>query len=226
MSKRGVAQSVSIGSAYAESVAPDLYLYVAITEANRRTRHARWTAGLTEEDGEDLFQEILVDLLQRRARFDPTRGSEGAFAGTIAANRAADFLSALQRDRQRLSFVANDDLEQCLFSAEGGESALAEVPFNDVDDATSVTDCVRSSFRLAEHLADETDLFQGWDLARDFEIAVSLLSDEQVTLLELLKTHSDLSLAAKASGMSPATFYRRVSDLVMYLRMFGIKAGG
>ncbi len=225
MSKNGVVRSFPIGSVYAESAAPDLYLYVAISEAAKRTRRARWTAGLAKDDVEDLFQEILVDLLQRRARFDPTRGSEGAFAGTIAANRAADFLSALQRDRQRLSFVANDDLEQCLVCAEG-EPALAEVPFNYADDATGVTDCIRSSFRLAEHLADETDLFQGWDLARDFEIAVSLLSDEQVTLLELLKTHSDLSLAAKASGMSPATFYRRVSDLVMYLRMFGIKAGG
>jgi len=49
------------------------------------------------------------------------------------------------------------------------------------------------------------------------------MSDEQRSLFDLLAAHQDVPAAAKASGMSSATFYRRVDDLRMHLRMFGIR---
>jgi predicted DNA-binding transcriptional regulator AlpA len=49
------------------------------------------------------------------------------------------------------------------------------------------------------------------------------MSDEQRSLYELLALHQDLPAAARVSGMSSATFYRRVADLEMHLRMFGFK---
>ena len=49
------------------------------------------------------------------------------------------------------------------------------------------------------------------------------MNDEQVDLFQLLTAHQDLPSAAMASGLSSATFYRRVADLQMHLRMFGIK---
>ena len=49
------------------------------------------------------------------------------------------------------------------------------------------------------------------------------MSDEQRSLFDLLAAYQDVPSAAKASGMSSATFYRRVADLQMHLRMFGIR---
>ena len=46
---------------------------------------------------------------------------------------------------------------------------------------------------------------------------------EQRDLLELLRVHLDLPSAVIASGMTSATFYRRVADLQMHLRMFGFR---
>jgi hypothetical protein len=49
------------------------------------------------------------------------------------------------------------------------------------------------------------------------------MSEEQAELLDLLASHQDLPTASKACGMSTATFYRRVAELQMHLRMFGIR---
>jgi hypothetical protein len=49
------------------------------------------------------------------------------------------------------------------------------------------------------------------------------MSEEQVELFSLLASHQDLPMASKACGMSTATFYRRVAELQMHLRMFGIR---
>ena len=49
------------------------------------------------------------------------------------------------------------------------------------------------------------------------------MSEEQASLFRLLALHQELPAAAKASGLPSATFYRRVADLQMHLRMFGIR---
>lgn len=43
-------------------------------------------------------------------------------------------------------------------------------------------------------------------------------------MFALLEVHQSLPTACKASGVSTATFYRRVADLQMHLRMFGFKS--
>jgi hypothetical protein len=49
------------------------------------------------------------------------------------------------------------------------------------------------------------------------------MNDEQAEFFDFLASHQDLPAASKASGMSTATFYRRVDELRMHLRMFGIR---
>jgi transcriptional regulator of acetoin/glycerol metabolism len=66
-------------------------------------------------------------------------------------------------------------------------------------------------------------LFAESETLRDIQTALSYMNNEQARLFELLVAHQDLPAAAKASGMSSATFYRRVADLQMHLRMFGIR---
>ena len=226
MSQRKFAQWVSCRSAFEGSVAPDPYLLAAIAAADSRVRRARWSARLSADDAADLHQEILTDLLKRRPMFDRSRGSEAAFAGLLSAHKTADFLSALNRDRRRLAFVANQDLDQCSFSSESdGSDGLGATP-DGRETSHGGTDEFYSSMRLADALIDDADVFDDGDLERDFEIAVSLLSADQAALLEIIKSSEDLPSAAKASGIATATFYRRVSDLLMFLRMFGIRSGG
>jgi hypothetical protein len=49
------------------------------------------------------------------------------------------------------------------------------------------------------------------------------MNDEQLDFFDLLDAHLDLSSACKASGVSSATFYRRVNEMQMHLRMFGFR---
>ena len=59
--------------------------------------------------------------------------------------------------------------------------------------------------------------------ARDLDQALSRMDDEQRALFTLLVEHQDVPSACEVSSVSSATFYRRVTDLQMHLRMFGIK---
>jgi DNA-directed RNA polymerase specialized sigma24 family protein len=226
MSPRKLSQWVSCRSAFEGSVTPDPYLLAAIAAADSRVRRARWSARLSADDAEDLHQEILTDLLKRRPTFDRSRGSEAAFAGLLSAHKTADFLSALNRDRRRLAFVANQALDQCWFSSESDDSDGFGATPDGRETSLGGTSDFYSTMQLADALIDETDVLEDGDFERDFEIAVSLLSADQAALLEIIKSSEDLPRAAKASGMASATFYRRVSDLLMFLRMFGIRSGG
>ena len=59
---------------------------------------------------------------------------------------------------------------------------------------------------------------------RDLEKAKAFMSDNQLTLFDLLEAYQDLPSARAACGTSTATFYRRVAELQMHLRMFGIRS--
>lgn len=185
----------------AAAAANDPYFEAAINAAKTRAYRAAVSAGLTPADREDLYQEILLDLLERAAQYDPSRGSPGTFTGMVSEHRTADFLTALKKDRGRLG----------VFSDHGAA--------ND-DDVTSTTDPFESAVPM---WADDIDLFSDTAAMHDLAMALDFMTDEQAGLLLLLEAHQDLPSAAKASGLSSATFYRRVADLQMHLRMFGIK---
>lgn len=182
--------------------ANDPYFAAAISAAKTRAYRAAVSAGLTPADREDLYQEILLDLVQRAAQFDPTRGSPGTFTGVVSEHRTADFISALKKDRGRLTFFSTPEAA------------------NDDDTASAAVQPLDATTPM---WADDADLFSDTAALHDLQTALAYMTDEQVGLLQLLEVHQDLPSAAKASGMSSATFYRRVADLQMHLRMFGIK---
>jgi hypothetical protein len=70
----------------------------------------------------------------------------------------------------------------------------------------------------------DDDLFSQSMALRDLEKAVHCMNDEQRALFEHLLSHEDMASACRAYAGSTATFYRRVSDLKMHMRMFGLKS--
>ena len=156
-----------------------------------------------DAEREDLHQELILDLLERADRYDPAKGSAGTFTGVVSEHRTTDFLNARKKDRERLSFGSEDE------AANDPES---------LDGVSSYGDTVDPPWE------QDQDLFADSVALRDLEIALSYMEGEQRSLFDLLRAHQDLSSACRASGLSSATFYRRVADLQMHLRMFGFRS--
>ena len=173
---------------------PDtVYFHSAARAAVANAWRVARRIGLSAQDREDVEQEILLELLERESRYDAARGMPGTFTGRVSKNRAAELNQAIVRDRMHLSFVGGDDADE---SASDGFDALP--------------------------LWGETSNFcDAVGAARDIDSAMALMDDAQRTLFGLLVEHQDLPAACRVSGLSTATFYRRVADLQMHLRMFG-----
>jgi DNA-directed RNA polymerase specialized sigma24 family protein len=171
--------------------------------AATRTYRIAARFGLPTAEREDIQQELILDLLERAHQFDPAKGSAGTFTGMVSKHRATELLDKLIKDRQRLSFGNNATAANDPEFSEPGEGDHENV---------------------VPMWADDRDLFADSMVLRDLETAVAFMNGDQVALLDVLKANEDLSSACKSSGMSSATFYRRVQDLQMHLRMFGFRS--
>lgn len=171
--------------------------------AATRTYRMAVRFGLPAAEREDIQQELILDMLERADQFDPTKGSAGTFTGVVSEHRATELLDALMKDRQRLSFGSNP-------------TAANDPDFNESGEAEQE--------QVVPIWADDRDLFADSMALRDLETAVAFMNDEQNALFDILQANDDLPSACKASGMSSATFYRRVQDLQMHLRMFGFRS--
>jgi hypothetical protein len=97
---------------------------------------------------------------------------------------------------------ASNDSEMGSFETESSDNLIDKVKFNNDTDH---------------------DLFNDGMVMHDIKAAIAFMNGEQSALLDLLIKYSDIANACAASGLSSATFYRRVNDLRMHLRMFGIR---
>ncbi|QKS28242.1 MAG: sigma-70 family RNA polymerase sigma factor [Candidatus Accumulibacter similis] len=183
--------------------ANQVYFESAWQAAKTRSYRAAVRFGLSRADREDLHQSLLLDLLERAGEFDPSRGSAGTFTGIVSAHRASGFLEDLKKDRWRLSFG---------FSDETDDRELDQL------DALAAPDSMVPLWGEVSNPYDEIHVL------RDLEQAIRLMDDEQRSLLHLLTDEDDLPSASRSAGVSRATFYRRVADLRMHLRMFGLQA--
>ena len=173
--------------------ADNVYIQSAACAAAANAWRVARRIGLSAEDREDVEQDILLELLERESRYDAARGMPGTFTGRVSKNRAAELTQAIVRDRTHLSFGCGDDADES--TPDGGEAVPQWGETSNFCDAVEMT--------------------------RDLDSAMALMDDAQRTLFGLLVEHQDLPEACRVSGVSTATFYRRVADLQMHLRMFG-----
>ncbi len=186
------------------SINDDYFKAMCNAAATRTAAAAR--IGLNSWEREDMRQELMVDMLARQKGFDPTRGNAGTYTGRVSKHRVGELVNDLIKDRQHLIFP-------------GAASAS-----NDPDYAEPAEDW---PVNVVPMWSDDRDLFADSDTLHDLQVALTHMSEEQLDLFRLLERHQDVPSAARAAcsvGMSSATFYRRVYELRMHLRMFGIKA--
>ena len=179
------------------------YLDAALAAAATRTYRLAARLGLPRADREDMQQELLLDLLERAPGFDPQRACANTFTGVVSQHRAVEVLDALMKDRARM----------CFFS--GGSDAANDAQMGEPDQNLDDT--------VVPIWADEKDLIGDHMALLDLDKARKYMNDEQLEFFDLLDAHLDLSTACKASGVSSATFYRRVNEMQMHLRMFGFR---
>ena len=205
------------------AAANDPFYCAAVGAAKTRAYRAAVTAGLTSSEREDLYQEILLDIYERKGQFDPARGAPGTFTGLVSTHRTADFLNARKADKQKLVFAEPeyvDTLEVVAIDRAIHGYCPSQPSANDEDGRHIDSDHPQELF---SNWDGDDDLFSNSSTQHDLLTALAYMSDEQRSLFDLLAAHQDVPAAAKASGMSSATFYRRVDDLRMHLRMFGIR---
>ena len=82
-----------------QSVA-QLRLQIIVHEADQAARRLRRHLWVSHCDVEDIRQDLLTDFLSRMTRFDPKRGSLGAFAGLVMANRGRRLAACIRHHRR------------------------------------------------------------------------------------------------------------------------------
>jgi hypothetical protein len=179
-----------------------------ITAAEVRASSLRNAFRLSDSEFDDVKQTIILGLLEQADRYDPAKGSVNTFTGVVSRHIAADISEKLTFDRARFSFLPPN-----------AEAANADAA-NDPEINPSVEGWLDK--QILEGGIDN-DLFSEGSTLHDLLVACAYLSPSELELINLLGHHQDLPAACQASGLSTATFYRRVKDLSMHLRMFGLR---
>ena len=207
----------------AREAANDPFYRAAVNAAKTRAYRAGVSAGLSTAEREDLHQEILLDIFERKNQFDPTRGGTGTFTGLVSAHRTAEFLNARKADKKNLTFSEPEYIDTLEVVAIDRAIHGFTPHQTAANDDGGVTSDATDYDEVGDCWGVDSDLFSDSVARHDVLAALAYMSDEQQSLFDLLATHQELPTAAKESGMSSATFYRRVADLQMHLRMFGIR---
>lgn len=183
--------------------ANDPYFDAAVKAARVRTNQLATRHGLSPAEREDIQQELILDLLEHRTQFDPNKGSAGTFTGMVSKHRSVELLDTLIKQRIREAVI---DLETKA-TDDGGQLGGT----NDYIDS------------MHFKLNPDQDLFTDGMAFHDLRAAINYMNSQQSELLDLICAHPDLASACAASGISTASFYRRINDLRMHLRMFGLR---
>jgi RNA polymerase sigma-70 factor (ECF subfamily) len=131
-------------------------------EAQHGSRRLARRLNLCREAEADICQDLLVDLLARLHRFDPDRGSLGAFAGRIVANQACCIARQILRDRRVMACSLDQDdscrVQRDQIPEEQGFTAL----FGQLADAGRAMELNLDIARCGTRLTEAETALCGW----------------------------------------------------------------
>jgi len=179
-----------------------IILHEADVAARRLLRRLR----LSGDDLDDLRQDLLTDLVVRLPRFDRNRGSIGAFAGLVMANRATRIAKNVYRHRRMFGVLplSIDD------------------PLPNGDGATR-GDLISEEESLAAFLGQPVNRIAGTELRLDLDRGLGTLRPSDRVFCALLVDRTPMELSRDGFG-SRASLYRQVHEIRLRLMTSGLSA--
>lgn len=187
------------------SISPD-DLHTILHEADVAARRLQRRFRLSRADLEDLRQDLLADLIARLSGFDPERGSLGAFAGVVMANRATRLTQRVLGHRRMFGIVPVS-LDEPLPNGDG----------------TTRGDLIPEEDGLAAILGQTVNKVTETERRIDLERGLGTLDDDERSLVVALNEASPHELARKGLG-SRSDLYRRTREIRLSLLAAGIGA--
>ena len=185
---QGILQRIAAGDQSAISECVDSYGDLIWSIVRKMLR--------SQEDAEDVVQEVYIDLWSHAGRFDPAKGSETTFVATIARRRLIDRIRKLSRQPAYTEDVSEmgDVLEAYQPVDAAGEA--------DVDRA----DAVISSFKPTQQDVLRMSIYEGYshgDIATQLDMPLGTVK----TLLRrgLIKIREELGTAQDGAGQEALT---------------------
>lgn len=179
-----------------------ILLHEADIAARRLVRQWR----LPRADLDDVRQDLLVDLIARLPAYDPERGSLGAFAGIVVANRVARLANKVKRER-RMYGATPISLDESIPDSDG----LAR------------GDLIAEADGLSAHVGQPVDALAAAERRLDVERALGSLEPADGALCAALSRTTVDRLAATGQG-ARSSLYRRVKDIRLALTAIGMQA--
>lgn len=171
----------------------EIYLSTLQTAAAYHAGRIARKLHLSPDDREDVRQDILVEMIVRLGRFDVEKAALATFIDLLARH-GASAVARRCRPQQRL--------------------LRAALSLDDEADpmARRLARTLSAEQGLGFAAGEPADLVASAELKRDVRRIVAALTPELQSLCALLLAHPT-EQACRTSGLSRATFYRRVREI-------------
>ena len=181
-------------------------LQTLLHEADAAARRLIRKLRLSKDDLADVRQELLVDVIARLPAFDPKRGSLGAFAGIVMANRAARVAHKVKRAR-RLYGAVPTSLDETLPDSDGATRG----------------DLFSEGEGLSAYFGQPVDAFAEVERRLDVERGLGTLDPDDARLSAAL-SQSNIDELVDRGHAARSSLYRRVKNIRLALLAAGLKA--
>lgn len=181
-------------------------LQTLLHEADIAARRLNRKLRLSKDDLADVRQDLLVDVIARLPAFDPQRGSLGAFAGIVMANRAARLTHKVKQER-RLYGAVPTSLDETLSEGDG----------------TTRGDLVSEEDGLSAYFGQPVDAFTDVERRLDVERGLGALDPNDARLSAAL-SQSNIDELVDRGHAARSSLYRRVKSIRLALLAAGLKA--
>jgi RNA polymerase sigma-70 factor (ECF subfamily) len=181
-------------------------LQILLHEADGAARRLIRKLRLSKDHLADVRQELLVDLIARLPAFDPKRGSLGAFAGIVMANRTTRLAHKVKQQRRPYGVVP----------------ASLDETLPDSDGATR-GDLVSEEDGLSAYFGQPVDAFAEVERRRDVERGLGALDPDDARLSAAL-SQSTIDELVDRGHAARSRIYRRVKNIRLVLLAAGLKA--